>query len=341
MIDLSGGDIQIFDHKMDMEADISAARYARQAGEPKLIEALTALKKPADGRQLVITAGASVGLAAALSLVCASGHGVLMPQYAYPGFSGLARVLGIPTGRYQLSTTTFSAASMPGATCLIFNAPQNPTGMVPGSEATEQLVSFCSTNGLTIILDEVYQKLWADEPPVLAIARAKGVAVIQIGSLSKQLALAGARIGYVIADQELAGAIVRNHFALAMSASSIGQVLALNVLRDPNLLAWSDGIEAELKRRRNLAREVFGAVGIDGDRTPFFWTDLTALSGPQGRFVNLAERAGVLVAPGAAFAGRADGHIRINLAACDESMFSEGLDRLARLRSVLEKRKTA
>jgi aspartate/methionine/tyrosine aminotransferase len=326
--------------RMEFTVSQNAVRYAQPAGDPRLVDLLTNLRKPSKGRRVVITGGASLGLTASLSLLCRGAKGMLLPECAYPGFLGIGRVLGIPTFRYQMSAELFSAPSDSSAACLVLNAPHNPTGFTPSALVIAQIVAYCARHRLTIVLDEVYDKLWSAPSPLLAEAESRGVPVIQIGNLSKQMALAGVRVGYVIAQEETATEISRNHFALAMSASTLGQDLAVELLKRENAFAWTDGVDEILRRRRGLAREAFEMISPDdGEKTPFFWFAATQDATATALFVEYAARAGVLIAPGSPFFARDDRHVRLNLAACEQHLFQEGLDRLVRLRAAMTKRK--
>lgn len=336
MIDLSGGDIQLADHAPAVVRGAALASYGPAGGDARLVSLLRDLKG-AEAGELIVTTGASMGLVATLG-VLGSRAGVLLPECAYPGFKGIARVLGLATGRYRLSRSAFSAVNKIGARCLILNMPHNPTGLVPTVDALSQLLRFCVAEDISIVIDEVYQHLWDEPHEFISTAGAAGVTVVRVGSLSKQLALAGARVGYVIAPPDLAASIARDHFALAMSPPAVGQEVASVILQRPDLIDWHRALAREIDRRRQIARAVFSSdFEMDGTGTPFFWFDLAHLGGGRSGFIDVARRAGIWVADGSSFFVESDAHVRINLGAGTDEEFKRAIEILGRLRDAIAK----
>lgn len=129
--------------------------------------------------------------------------------------------------------------------------PNNPTGSVIESGILEEVAE--SSRGL-LVVDETYL-LFSDNPRSLA---GRDERIIVIGTFSKAFGLAGLRLGYVIAEQDLADAI--RALRLPYSVNSIALRAGLWALRRFN--EFSLFIEKTKSLRRLLVRELSEIRGL-------------------------------------------------------------------------------
>jgi threonine-phosphate decarboxylase len=84
---------------------------------------------------------------------------------------------------------------------LILGNPNNPTGLVLPGQLLSELIDTCSRRRIYLVLDESFLD-FTPHPSCMAEA-AKNARVVVVRSLTKFWALAGLRIGYLVAHREL------------------------------------------------------------------------------------------------------------------------------------------
>jgi aspartate aminotransferase/aminotransferase len=283
--------------------------------------------------QVVVAAGGTGALTAALLCLCAQGDEALVPDPGWPGYDGILAAAGVRGVRYPLAPeagwqpdpAALDPLVTPRTRVLLVNSPSNPCGSVFARATAEGLVACARRHDLWILSDECYDELlFAGEhvsPGALADGDARTVAV---GSCSKSYAMTGWRVGWAAAPRALAdalgvavGAEVTNLPLLALRAAEA----ALTGPQDC-VATMREGY----RERRDLALEVLAARGL-ADYTPegafYVLVDVARAAGRAAEraafdsvgFAEalLRERA-ILVAPGAAFGASIAGHVRVSLA---------------------------
>jgi histidinol-phosphate aminotransferase len=186
--------------------------------------------------------------------------------------------------------------------------PNNPTGTSVGAQAFDAFVSSLPET-LVLAVDEAYADYArrADFPDALTwIGRRPGTIVLR--TFSKIYGLAGLRIGYGVADTELAGYLERARHPF--NVNRLAEVAALAALDDPEHVERSRRVNDE--GVEYLTREL-AALGVE------VWpTDANFLLARTG--ADLHERLlreGVIVRPLAGF-GMPD-HVRISIGLPEEN----------------------
>lgn len=104
--------------------------------------------------------------------------------------------------------------------------PNNPTGQILTASKVEQLLESCDET--LLVVDEAYlpfSDVQPDLPPLLASGR-----MLLLRSMTKDYGLAGLRLGYAIADPEIAGWLHR--VKPPWSVNAVAQKAGLAALRD-------------------------------------------------------------------------------------------------------------
>jgi LL-diaminopimelate aminotransferase len=170
--------------------------------------------------------------------------------------------------------------SIPASICkraklLYLNYPNNPTGACANRTFFEQVVDFCSRNGIMAVHDAAYAALTYDgEKPLsfLSVPGAREVG-IELHSLSKSFSMTGWRIGFTAGNPlviKLLGDVKDN--------CDSGQFLAVQkaaayALRHPEITARA---AAKYSRRLGLMAEALGEIGFRAEK-------------PKGSFFLYAE----------------------------------------------------
>ena len=205
------------------------------------------------------------GIDGLLGLICrltlAPGTPVITSLGAYPtfafhvaGYGG--RLSRIPyRGAHEDADALLAAARAEGARLLYLANPDNPMGSHHPGAVIEDLVANLPGDTL-LILDEAY----ADLAPAGAFPQipADHPQVIRFRTFSKGYGMAGARVGYAIAEPALALAFdkVRDHFGMGR----ISQTGALAALEDQD---WLKGVKANVAAGRERLAAIARANGLE------------------------------------------------------------------------------
>lgn len=330
-------------------------RYTPPSGTLELKQAICDRMKADCGidyapNQVVISSGAKHMVYLSLRVLVDPGDEVILPTPAWVSYYELIRMVGgvpvlVSAGEeddFKLSPEKLEAAITDKTKAIIFNNPSNPTGMVYSAEQLRPLMDVCLRHDLYIISDEIYYGLVYDGKPFTSVA-ALGEDVkkhtILINGVSKSYAMTGWRIGYALAEPEIAKVMSSYVSHSTGSPCSISQKAALRGLTAPQ--EETDAMRDAFQARRNYMVERINAMeGVSCIR-------------PEGAFyimVNVKEQLGrticgekietdsdfataflkhglVALVPGDGFS--APGYIRWSYAASMENI-KEGLDRLER-----------
>ena len=314
--------------EMADEADTPFAfGYMPNFGYPHVREALAAFVSQEQGADvpassLVITCGAAGAINAFYRAVLEPGDEVLCPSpyFVEYGFyvenhQGVLTTAPSKPGTFDLDVAALEAAITDKTRVLLINSPNNPTGVVyPRQtlvELTEMLTRKNAGRARPIILlaDEPYRFLAFDGVEVPSLLPLYPHTVV-VSSFSKNLSLAGARVGYALVnpampgkDELVAGIILANRILGFVNAPAMAQKLlakALGSQVDVNIYA----------RRRDAMKAVLDAAGYDYPlpRGAFYFFP-AAPGGDDVAFVNLLLEERILAVPGKGFG--CPGHFRL------------------------------
>ena len=253
--------------------------------------------RPAE--QVLLTAGA----AEAFVLLAR----VLRPRRAvcvHPGFTepeAALRAAGHEVHRLVLAPPYVldPAQVPPEADLVVLGNPTNPTGVVH-----DRLAELCRP-GRTVVVDEAFADAVPGEPHSLA-GRGDLPGLVVVRSLTKTWALAGLRVGYLLASPDL---VARLRDAQPLWAVSTLSLIALDtcLARGPVAAARRDAVA--LAEHRLAAEQALGAAGVEvspGSQAPYL---LCRVPGRPDVRDALRER-GIAVRRGDTFPGLTAEHWR-------------------------------
>jgi histidinol-phosphate aminotransferase len=204
------------------------------------------------------------GIDGLLGLTCrlfvSDGTPVVTSAGAYPTFNYHVAGFGgtLHTAPYKNDCedpeSLLNAANETGARLIYIANPDNPMGTVHDADTIQHMIDQVPSDAL-LCLDEAYIE-FADPgtSPDIDITNPN---IIRFRTFSKAYGMAGARIGYAIAEATLATAFnkVRNHFGV----SSISQAGALAALNDQ---AYLESIQKKVIDARVKISDVAAANGL-------------------------------------------------------------------------------
>jgi aspartate/methionine/tyrosine aminotransferase len=183
-------------------------------------------------------------------------------------------------------------------------SPNNPDGKVLSRAQMEALVAFARHRDLWILSDEVYadHTFQHEAPSVLAIPDAVERAVT-LHSFSKSHALAGARVGALIAPERVIPLVRRIATHSVYHPSTIAQCAALNASRSGDAFKLRASEHNTAARTLALQGLPDGVTAFAPQGGSYLFLDFAEVL--RGRpLADLLQRAvehGVLLAPGDAF----------------------------------------
>ncbi len=195
-------------------------------------------------------------------------------------------------GRHDLAA--MAAAVTDRTKVLVVCTPNNPTGPAVTDTEVRGLIAQVPERVL-VVVDEAYREFVRSDDPVDGLAlQAEHANVAVMRTFAKAYGLAGFRVGYAVAHEEVAAAV--RACALPFGVSSVAQAAAVASLdAEAELLERVAAIVAERDRvMAGLAEQGWAVPDAQGN---FFWLPLGDRS---LEFVAAAEEAGLTVRP---FAG--------------------------------------
>ena len=303
-----------------------AHRYMDNAGHAEVrrrvaahVEAESGTAVPAS--HVLMSCGAAGGLNVVLKALLDPGDEVItlapfFPEYPFYVDNHGGRLSVVETAEdFQPDPQRLAAAITPRTKAVLINSPNNPTGAVYSAAAlgaiAEVLAEAQARLGRPIYLvaDDIYRRIVYDGAAVPS-ALALYPNTIVVNSFSKDLSVAGERIGYVAVSPRAddAGAVLD---ACVMATRILGFVnapaLAQRVIS--RCLEASADV-AEYRANRDVLCEAFARAGFGVQKPQGAFYLFPKCPGPDD-LACCAElrRRGIFVVPGSAF-GRA-GHVRV------------------------------
>lgn len=202
-----------------------------------------------------------------LTLLCDPGDAVLVPAPGYPLLDVLGSLASVARRPYPLDPedgwridldALASAAAAPGVRAVVVVAPGNPTGAYLDRRQWDGLVRLCTTEGLSLIVDEVFSDYPLEVPSdrMIRIPGEPPMPTFLLSGLSKVAALPQMKLSWVTAlgpSADVATVLRRAEHVADATLSVSGPVqLAL-----PALLA-----AAEAMRDKIVSRLNYNLVGL-------------------------------------------------------------------------------
>lgn len=316
--------------------DVPAA-YSEARGTIELRTLLAETYEGVTPEDVLVTTGAIEANFLALNALLSAGDHVVSVSPAYQQLHSVPRSLGAeldlwdlaqPEGGFAYDVDRLEALLRPDTKLIIINTPHNPTGAILNSEQLDRVIDLARERDAWILSDEAYR--WLEFPGGEALVeptRNRYEKTVSVGTVSKPFGMPGLRIGWLAANADIAQHTwaLRDYISLSPAKMSDAITCKLIEHRD-RIMPRNTAIMTE-----NLAtaREWFARNG-----------DLAAWSEPKGALLammtytadldsttlanRLAEEAGVMLAPGAAFG--LEGHLRIGIGQ-RPAIFREGLEK--------------
>ncbi|MZE56688.1 pyridoxal phosphate-dependent aminotransferase [Streptomyces sp. SID5770] len=297
--------------------------------------------------EVLVTAGATEAIAAALLALVEPGDEVIALEPYYDSYAACVAMAGgtrVPVtlrpreGSYVLDLDELRAAVTDRTRLILLNTPHNPTGTVLTRAELTAVAELAVERDLLVVTDEVYEHLVFDGAEHVPIASLPGMRerTVTISSAGKTFSFTGWKVGWITASPELTSAVRSAKQFLTYVSAGPFQYAVAEALRLPD--AYFDALRADLAAKRDLLGEGLAQAGFGVYRpsgTYFVTTDIRPLGATDGFAFcrSLPERAGVVAIPNAVFYDHRDeGAPFVRFAFCKKTeVLEEAVSRLKRL----------
>jgi len=290
--------------------------------------------------EIIVTVGGSEGIDLALRALISPGDEILIPEPCYISYSPIAAIsggvtVGIETfakDEFKLTADALKAKITPRSKILILCYPSNPTGGIMSYQDLLPIAKIAEENDLIVITDEIYAELTYGQKHV-SFASLPGMKdrTILVSGFSKAFAMTGWRMGYVCGHREIISAMLKIHQYTVMCAPVMGQVAALEALK--NGMDEKDRMIESYNRRRRLAVKGFCDIGLECHEPQgafYVFPSIRSTGYRSEQFAQeLLKQARVAVVPGNVFGLGGEGYIRCSYATSVQQI-SEALERIDR-----------
>jgi len=328
-------------------------KYTPAAGTLELKQAVVDKFKRENGlnydiSQIVISCGAKHSLYNAFQVLVEYGDEVILPAPFWVSHLEQIKIAGAEPvivmteekNGFKMTPKQLEKAITSKTKAVLLNSPCNPTGSVYTKEELEALAGVILKHDITIISDEIYEKLTYDGLEHVSIASLSDELkerTVVINGVSKAYAMTGWRIGYAAAPVEIAKKMASLQSHATSNPTSIAQaasVAALNGDQKP-----VEDMKREFVKRRDYMLNRL--LNIDGITCPkpggafYLFPNVSAYFGKayKGKQINnatdlatlLLDEVQVAVVPGVAFGS--DNFVRLSYATSIE-VIAEAMDRI-------------
>jgi aspartate aminotransferase len=318
-------------------------KYTAINGIPRLCELIAAKLKRDNGleyapSQIVVSCGAKHSLALAFQTLLNPGDEVLLPSPFWLSYPEMIRVAGgrpvfVRSRRendFKIAPADLAAAVTPRTAAVLINSPSNPTGTMYAPAELQALGAKALELGLTIVSDEIYEKMVYDGNRFASLASFGPEfygSTITVNGFSKAFAMTGWRLGYTAAPPAFIQAMgaLQSHCASAPTTFAQWGAIAALERGEASIPAMVQAFDERRRRIFELLRAVPGVCCPKPTGAFYVFPDISAFGLDSVTFARrLLEEQKVAVVPGAAF--DADACVRFSYA-CGLPEIEKGLAR--------------
>ncbi len=277
--------------------------------------------------EAIVTIGSKEGLAHLMLATLDRGDTVLVPNPSYPihiygaviAGADIRSVRMTPGVDFFVELERAIRESIPKPRMMILGFPSNPTAQCVDLSFFERVVALARENDILVVHDLAYADITFDgyvAPSIMQVPGARDVAV-EFFTMSKSYNMAGWRVGYMVGNRELVGALARIKSYHDYGTFTPIQVASIAALEGPQDCVQE--IVAQYKRRRDVLAKGLHEAGwmVEVPKASMYiWARIPEPYQAMGSLEfakRLLAEAHVAVSPGIGFGEYGDDHVRFAL----------------------------
>lgn len=264
--------------------------------------------------EAMVTSGATEALAGALLALIEPGDEVVLFQPLYDAYlplvrraGGIARLVRLEPPSWSITREKLAAAFSERTKLVLFNNPQNPTGVVHSREEMALLAEFCVAFDAYAVCDEVWEHVVFDDVAFVPLMSLPGMRerTVKISSAGKIFGMTGWKVGMVFAAPALMKVLSKAHqFLTFTTPPNLQAAVAYGLGKDDS---YFTAMRAGLQRSRDRLASGLAQLGfrvLPSRGTYFLSIDLAASSNApddEAFCMDLVKTHGVAAIPVSAF----------------------------------------
>jgi aspartate/methionine/tyrosine aminotransferase len=321
--------------------------YTDAFGDPELRDEIRKYYKDEFGlevkrEEIMVTTSGGHAMWLALEAILDDGDEVIIPAPHYTPYPQQVELtrgkpVFLPTYEeemFQVNVDRLEKLITNRTKALIINTPNNPTGTCYKRKTMEDIARIAQKYDLIVISDDVYSEFSFEEPfiPIVSIDGMKE-RTITVFSFSKNFAMTGWRIGYILAPDYIIKTVKDINENNVFSAPSISQRAALYALRMRKEIC--PPLANEIKNRMLYAYDRINRIPKLSCLPPrgsmYLFVNIKETGLSSTEFCDLLlKEAHIIAIPGIAFGSIGEGYIRLALTIGIPEM-KEAFDRIEKL----------
>lgn len=293
--------------------------------------------------EVLITAGATEAITAALLALCEFGDEVVVFEPYYDSYAAAIAMAGahrrcvpLRPPDYSFAPEDLEAAITDRTRLILLNSPHNPTGKVFSRDELAHIASLTAEHDLLVVTDEVYEHI-VFEGEHLPIAAFPQMAerTVTVSSAGKTFSVTGWKIGWICASEELVKAVQTTKQFLTYVNGAPFQHAVVHGLRLGD--DYFKELAGNLHERKDELSAGLRATGMEVHQshgTYFVIADISGFAADGLEFcLGLPERCGVVAVPVQVFCDDSElGASLARFAFCKKpDVIAEATSRLAKL----------
>lgn len=296
--------------------------------------------------QILPTHGCIGGLSLLYLTLLQAGDEVIIPEPSYPAYTSLTLATHTkavhvscykpledadkPDFTWELNVEAIKQATTPKTKMIIFSNPWNPLGIIVPEETIKALIKWCEEKNIYLVIDEAYRD-YVFAPGFRSALNYVNQSdwVISANTFSKNMAMSGWRIGYLVLPARLSAPLAGMQDTLLNCLNNVGQYAALYALEHPELVKKfyaiiKNNLATTIKQLHPLVSR--GIISYTIPEAGFFLFLKTMQTDTNDLVLNILNNAKVGIIPGGTFGPSSKPFLRICYAR-EPEILHEGLRR--------------
>lgn len=277
--------------------------------------------------EIIVSVGLTEAVFDVLISILNEGDEILVPNPVWMNYLNVPKLLGavpvtyrlLEENNYQIDLDELRSKITNKTKAMVIISPNNPTGGVLSCEILKELAKIAIEHDITVISDEVYERLLYDGEKHVSIGSLPGMKerTITLNGFSKAYSMTGWRLGYAAAPESLIAILNKIHQHNTTCASSFVQkagAAALCYEKDE-----VNRMVREYQKRRDYAvnaiNQIEGLSCLCPKGAFYIFINIKKLGKPCAEMAEyLLREAKIALVPGDVFGSEGEGYLRMSFA---------------------------